>query len=259
MLSRLLATAALLFGVAPATAFAEAGDAARKSETPPYRLVRVIPETNQALLFDRDRATHVLVDAGNTIGGYDVIQIDADQVVLAKDGENREYVLVAGDTAAPSSRIVDPYPALPAAAPTFTAAMLLDPYADVLDPYAAPDPAPAPVEVEPPKPAPPRELDLEVSRAQLDAELGDFDAIAETVEMTVVDAGVELTEVAEGSFFHRMGLRTGDVVLSVDGTAIRGLDEAATVYTRLLKAPAFVVEVTRAGAPLTLRYEVTIR
>ena len=54
-----------------------------------------------------------------------------------------------------------------------------------------------------------------------------------------------------------MGLRDGDLVKKVDGTAIKGLDDAAAVYARLGKAKKFSVELERDGAPLTLRYQIT--
>lgn len=278
-LFRAVLAASLVFGAAGA-ARAEADDhPAPKAETPPYRLVRIITDTHQALLFDKPRGTHVLVDAGDAVGGYDVVEIDDDQVVLSKAGSNREFVLIAGDEAAPTSRVVDPYPVLPPPPPgkiTFSAIMLLDPYPDdVLDPYGsngfrevqAPDPEPAPApppqEVAPPEeeapPPPPREQSVSVSRAVLDAELGDFDAIAADVTMVLSDDGVVLERVAQGSFFHRMGLRDGDLVTSVDGTVIHGLDDASAVYVRLAKSKKFVVEVTRAGAPLTLRYAITAK
>lgn len=258
VLAATLAIGSLGGGVARAEVV---GDGAVKPETPPYRLVRIIADTHQALLFDKARGTHVLVDVGDAVGSYDVIEIDDDQIVLARPGEGREYVLVAGETSAPTSRVADPYPSLPPPPGeiTFSAAMLLDPYPDgPSDLVADPEPVVEPA-VEPPAPPPPPPTSFTVTREQLDAELGDFDAIGASVEMWIVEGGVELTVVAAGSFFHRMGLRDGDLVRAVDGTAIRGLDEAATVYARLATASAFAVELTRNGAPLTLRYTISAK
>lgn len=276
-LLRAFLAAALVVGAASQAA-AEAGDPRPvRSETPAYRLVRVIVETHQALLFDKHRGTHVLVDVGDAIGDFDVVEIDADQVVLVRPGEGREYVLVAGESEV-TSRVVDPYPTLPPPPPgkiTFSAAMLLDPYPDpaeeVLRTVQAPEeqrapeveePSPdeVPREVEaPPPPPPPRDQSFTVGRAELDAALDDFDAIAASVEMALVDGGVELITVKERSFFHKMGLRDGDLVRSVDGTVLRGLDDAAEVYARLAKATSFAVEVTRGGAELTLRYKISAK
>src|SRR5215217_5375981 len=57
------------------------------------RLVRVMPESHQALLFDRARATYLLVEVGGTAGGYEVEDIDDEQVTL-RSGD-KQIVLVA--------------------------------------------------------------------------------------------------------------------------------------------------------------------
>jgi hypothetical protein len=294
----------------------EIGKPARARTTPPYRLIRILPETHQALLLDRNRGRHVLVDAGDALGGFEVIEVGGDHVVLARPGDAREFVLVAGE-AAPTSRLADPYP-IPA--PAHPASPLLDPYPPgVLDPYgsegvretrapvadvretrapagqraseappaiaggppvgappvaAPPAPAPAappggapptppaaPPAAAPPTPArpagaPPPPTPVTVSRAELNAGLGDFARIGRDVTMSTSRAGVKLERVAPGSFFHTMGLRDGDLVKQVDGTPIRGLDDAARVYARLGKLTRLTVEVERAGAPVTLRYEI---
>lgn len=246
-----------------------------KAKLPPYRLIRVLPETHQALLLDKKRGKHVLVDVGEEVGGYEVTEIDEEHVVLARGGEAREYVLVAGEST-PTSRVADPYP-IPD--PEVASSPLLDPYpAGVLDPYggdgvreveapkgqrASDEPPPPRVEpkvAEPSKPvvvevAP--ETSFTVHRKRLDAALSDFSKIEREVTMSIAGGGIRLDKVAKESFFHEMGLREGDVVKKVDGTAIKGLDDAAVVYARLGKAKKFSVEIERAGAPLTLRYQIT--
>ena len=52
----------------------------------PLRVVRVMPESHQALLFDRSRKTHVLAEVGGNIDGYAVEDIDDDQVTLRFEG-----------------------------------------------------------------------------------------------------------------------------------------------------------------------------
>jgi len=52
----------------------------------PLRVVRVMPESHQALLFDRSRSTHVLAEVGGTVDGYTVEAIDDDQVTLLFQG-----------------------------------------------------------------------------------------------------------------------------------------------------------------------------
>lgn len=308
-LLRVLGLAALLAGpisvAAPASpAHAEADTKAKKPRraAPPYKVVRVLPETTQALLFDKKRGTHVLVGVGHQLPGWAVVEIEDDQVVLTRASDGREFVLVApgdaggaGAPGAPATKtpapVADPYadPAAPAPG------ALLDPYAGVLDPYGsegvrevrapegqrASDPPPPespkadkpkadPPKADKPKADPPktdkpaappveapRDATISISRAELDAALGDFVKIGREVDMAVVAAGIELRRVAAASFFHRMGLRAGDLIKKVDGKVIKNLDDAAGVYARLGKASSFAVELVRAGTTITIRYQIT--
>ena len=63
----------------------------------PLRVVRMLPETHQALLFDRIHGTHILADIGGSVGGYVVASIDDDEVTLASGGT--EIVLTAPEPA----------------------------------------------------------------------------------------------------------------------------------------------------------------
>src|SRR4051812_25197793 len=67
--------------------------AAAASNKIPLRVVRVMPESHQALLFDKSRGTHVLAEVGGKIDGYAVEDIDDDQVTLLQGG--RQIVLAA--------------------------------------------------------------------------------------------------------------------------------------------------------------------
>ncbi len=59
----------------------------------PLRVVRVMPESRQALLFDRVRGTHVLAEIGGKLDGYVVENIDDDEVTLRFEG--KQIVLAA--------------------------------------------------------------------------------------------------------------------------------------------------------------------
>ena len=95
------------------------------------RVVKLMPESHQALLFDKNRGTHVLADVGSVIGTYTVMEIGADEVVLSSAG--RELVLPAPEVA--------PAPALaPAPAPAAVPAKKAPAWADTeaaapADPY----------------------------------------------------------------------------------------------------------------------------
>ncbi len=57
------------------------------------RVVKLLPESHQALLFDKNRGTHVLAEVGGTIDGYKVEDIDDDEVTLS--GENGKEIVLA--------------------------------------------------------------------------------------------------------------------------------------------------------------------
>lgn len=73
---------------------AEAASPAPARQKVPVRVVRILPETNQALLFDRSGGgTHLLVMVGEKVGGYTVEAIDEDEVTLSANGQ--QIVLAA--------------------------------------------------------------------------------------------------------------------------------------------------------------------
>ncbi|HEY4239709.1 MAG TPA: PDZ domain-containing protein [Kofleriaceae bacterium] len=63
----------------------------------PLRLVRTLPDTQQALLFDREKKTHVLVEAGGMVDGMKVTAIDDDEVTLEGDGGNQMVLAAPND------------------------------------------------------------------------------------------------------------------------------------------------------------------
>jgi hypothetical protein len=67
--------------------------APRATQKVPLRVVRVMPESRQALLYDRSRSTHVLAEVGGQIGGYTVEDIDDDEVTLRF--QDKQIVLAA--------------------------------------------------------------------------------------------------------------------------------------------------------------------
>jgi len=79
----------------------------------PLRVVRVMPESHQALLYDRSRATHVLAEVGGQVSGYIVDDIDEESVTLRRG--RQQIVLAAPPRAAPRSDAGSPSVRPPAA------------------------------------------------------------------------------------------------------------------------------------------------
>lgn len=300
------------------------------------RVVRILPESNQALLFDKNRGTHVLADVGSTIAGYTVDAIDQDEVTLSSNG--KELVLSAPSTrggwrSLREERAEKAAPAKQAEAPADPygpAGEIVDPYADAgsapLDPYAEPKvreatapspivageggvrvadaspadpydagPAPrtpiapiidagpspmtkhkadpswmsptptptapatttAPAADEPADPygEPPAPVitPTVLSRSELNVALADFGKLTNVLRGGFTAQGARLDVVAEGSVFAKAGLRSGDIVASVDNVPLRSIDDAADLYVRASATRAANIAVLRGGKPMTLR------
>jgi S1-C subfamily serine protease len=94
-------------------------------------------------------------------------------------------------------------------------------------------------------------------RSELDAALSDFNRLARDVTVDLTILGATLTKVAPDSLPHRLGLRTGDRIVSVDGRPLRTLDDAAALYARLSRLAMLTVEIQRGSERITLRVPVT--
>lgn len=145
-------------GPAPAAAPAPAETSAPAA--PRVILDAILAKTHQALVYDRNHGSYVVVRAGDTLQGFVVTAVQADQLILSA-GTTHYVITLPAPADDPKSA---PAPAAPPAkAPTLTpiatpvtnpADQPLDPYANALpmDPYAAA--SPAPVSGTAPTPAP---------------------------------------------------------------------------------------------------------
>jgi hypothetical protein len=93
---------------------------------------------------------------------------------------------------------------------------------------------------------------ITISRGDLDSALADFARLTAGVRGSFSATGVVIDSVGDGTIFQRAGLRTGDVITSVDGVRLRTLDDAANLYARASTARAITAQVVRAGKPVTL-------
>ena len=255
----------------------------------PLRVVRVMPETHQALLYDKAAGTHVLVELGKTIDGLTVEDIDEDEVTLVGDG-GAEVVLAAPDwhrarksedkdakgaevakdaPQDPYAAPQDPYaePAADAAAPAPTAAPVTVAIAPPTTPPTTVVSAPAPTTTPPAAPAPttaaapapptpvvvPPPADPILARTDVSAALANFGKLAASIHGSFTPDGARLDAVAPDSLFAKAGLRTGDVIASVDGQPLHSLDDAASLYARAPGVKSLTLAVIRAGKPLSLR------
>lgn len=68
--------------------------------------------------------------------------------------------------------------------------------------------------------------------------------------------GLRLTGIRSGSIFSRMGLRSGDVLVGVDGDPIQSVDDALKFYKSLKSASNVKLKVKRGGREKTIDYQV---
>ncbi|MCA9655629.1 MAG: hypothetical protein H6712_01240 [Myxococcales bacterium] len=68
--------------------------------------------------------------------------------------------------------------------------------------------------------------------------------------------GFKLYGIRRGSLPKLLGLENGDMLVSINGDEIDGIDAAMELYTKLRKAKRFLVEVERRGKPLALTIEI---
>ncbi len=94
-----------------------------------------------------------------------------------------------------------------------------------------------------------------IDRDDFDRAMGDFHARSKEIVLSVEDRGIRIVDLSRGSFFSRLGLQKGDLVVSVAGHSVRDPDEAALVYVELSRVREFDAVVDRAGTPLTIRYQ----
>lgn len=106
-------------------------------------------------------------------------------------------------------------------------------------------------------PAPrPGEESRRLSRRELDAALSDFSAISREVQIELAPGGgVRITKLAKRSIVARAGLKVGDVVRRVAGHTIDTVDDAAAAYAAVMSSRNVLVEITRRGAPVRIRYQ----
>lgn len=128
-------------------------------------------------------------------------------------------------------------------------------------PDGATQPTAPPAAVPPPiaaSPATPRPATITISRDEFESELGDFGKLAQEVVLAPLSGGgYRLDALRPGCYLERLGLRAGDVVLSIDGRAINEPDDAARAYAWLQVTDHFTVDVLRDGSRLRLSYRIT--
>ena len=159
--------------------------------------------------------------------------------------------------APPQSRAT-PGPA-PATAPTTTAPATPATPAPAPKPAVAKAPtapAPAPTTTAPATPAPTGPATpavVALDKKALNDALSDFATLTKDSRLTLGPTGVSFAHVAPGSLFAKIGLKDGDRIVSINGTPIRSIDDAADLYAQLGTMKQLTLDVVRGAGHVTLR------
>jgi hypothetical protein len=91
-----------------------------------------------------------------------------------------------------------------------------------------------------------------IAKADVNAALGNFSALANAVRGSFSADGAHLDAVAPDSLFAKAGLRAGDTITAINNQPLRSLDDAATLYSRAGSMKSATIQLTRAGKPVSL-------
>ncbi len=102
---------------------------------------------------------------------------------------------------------------------------------------------------------------LHLKRSQVDEAVQDINNLMKQVRIIPhftegKPDGLRITGIQTGSFFNRIGLQSGDIVLGVDGKPIESVDDALKIYTGLKTADAVRLDLRRANREQTIEYEI---
>ncbi|HJZ85443.1 MAG TPA: hypothetical protein VKN99_09750 [Polyangia bacterium] len=199
------------------------------------KLVGVILDTGQALLWDDVAGKYALREVGEEFQGQRIVALEKERVQL----EHATLELAAAPMVV--KRAAKKLPALIVTAPTEKEARV---------------PISEPTFVAPAAPAASAKTDPavhEIGRQQLESELRDFAALAQDLVLQPAPGGGwKLVRLHDGSLLRKLGLRPGDVVRRVADLPINTFDDAAAAYARIRTSDHVSVELEREGRPLTL-------
>jgi general secretion pathway protein C len=69
-------------------------------------------------------------------------------------------------------------------------------------------------------------------------------------------AGFRLFQLDEGSMFHKLGIRDGDMVKEINGVPLNNVSRTVQLLNGLRGEPSIKVQVVRNGTPVTLELNV---
>jgi len=210
------------------------------------RLVGVILDTGQALLWDEAQGKYALREIGEEFQGQRIIGMEKDRIQL------EHATLELAHPPVVSKKAAKKMPAMIVTA-TGEAKITAPPAATSAVAEAPPAPPPAPVIAAPAPPAKKEVITQDVSRSTIEVGLADFAALSEEVQVQKADGGGwRLVRVKDGCVLRKLGLKDGDVVRRVSDLPINTFDDAASVYARIRTWDHLTLAVEREGRPVMI-------
>ena len=215
------------------------------------RLVGVILDTGQALLWDEAAGKYALREIGEEFQGQRIIGMEKDRIQLEHATMELAHPPIVSKKAAKK---------MPAMVVTANGEKMNGGEAKIALPPApvapaaitegapAPQPAPAPA-----APAKKEVITQDITRSTIEVGLADFAQLSEEVSVQKADGGGwRLVRVKDGCVLRKLGLKDGDVVRRVSDLPINTFDDAASVYARIRTWDHLTLAVEREGRPVTI-------
>jgi hypothetical protein len=205
----------------------------------PFKLVGMMPDSGQVILWSDADTQYVLAELGDDLDGWRVSGIDARtlRVSLQKEDLIDELELVR--LPRPGAVIVFKEPNAPRG-PAGAAAI-----------------EPTVIEARPPAPPPVIEESSTLARADVDREINDFDKLMSSLKVGRADGGgFVIVKLDPKSWVASIGFKQGDMVRTLAGEQVSTVEDAARVYARLRTLDTFSAEVERGPQKVVLKFTV---
>ncbi len=102
---------------------------------------------------------------------------------------------------------------------------------------------------------------ITVKRSQVDTAIKDVNTLMKQIRIRPnfkngKPDGFRLTGIRPNSIFYKMGLKSGDVIMGVDGKNIESVDDALKFYQNLQSSPQVQLQIKRRGRLKTIDYRI---
>jgi general secretion pathway protein C len=102
---------------------------------------------------------------------------------------------------------------------------------------------------------------ISVKRSQVDTAMKDVNTLMKQIRIRPnfkngKPDGFRLTGIRPNSIFYKMGLKSGDVIMGVDGKDIESVDDALKFYQNLQSSSKVQLQIKRRGQLKTIDYHI---